>query len=150
MADAMTFAAGGDATLVGNEFVTPGSTSFTPTLSGSTTAGTGTYTTQQGYYYRQGNLLYVSAYIVYTAHTGTGNMLITALPFTVKNQSNYHPIGVCAMESVTLPGSTESMYVEFSSNSTQGQPFNVRSAGTRLPIALGSNGTVYYSGWYML
>lgn len=150
MTSAISFAGGGDATWVGNAFVTPGTTSFTPTLSGSTTAGTGTYTTQQGYYYRQGNMVYVSATVVYTGHTGTGNILVTALPFTVKNQTNYNPVICVGMENITLPGSSESFYVALTSNTTQGQIFNVRSGATRLPITLGTSGTVYYSGWYMI
>lgn len=55
---------------------------FTPTLVGATTAGTGTYTTQVGTYTRVGNLVLFTVDIAWSAHTGTGTMSITGLPFS--------------------------------------------------------------------
>lgn len=55
---------------------------WTPVISGTTTAGAGTYTTQYGAYTRTGNRVTINASIVISAHTGTGNMIITGLPFT--------------------------------------------------------------------
>lgn len=56
--------------------------SFTPVVAGGTTAGTGTYTTQTGTYTRIGNRVMIDIVLTWTAHTGTGVMLITGLPFT--------------------------------------------------------------------
>jgi hypothetical protein len=56
-------------------------TDFTPTIAGNTTAGTGTYTTQVGKYTRIGNTVRVAIDISWTAHTGTGNLTVTGLPF---------------------------------------------------------------------
>ena len=64
---------------------------FTPTISGSSSAGTGTYSTQLGYYTKIGNLVYVTATIVWSAHTGTGNMRLSDLPFTVLNVTSLEP-----------------------------------------------------------
>jgi hypothetical protein len=55
---------------------------FTPTISGTTTAGAGTYTAQTGRYTKIGNRVHFSIYLVWTAHTGTGSLLVTGLPFT--------------------------------------------------------------------
>jgi predicted secreted protein len=55
---------------------------FTPTISGSTTAGAGTYIVQVGRYTKIGNCVSVDINIGWSAHTGTGNMRITNLPFT--------------------------------------------------------------------
>jgi hypothetical protein len=55
---------------------------FTPAVSGTTTAGTGTYSVQNGQYVKIGRLVQYQIYIVLTAHTGTGNIAITGLPFT--------------------------------------------------------------------
>ena len=55
---------------------------WTPTISGDSTAGTGTYTFQQGVYTKVGRLVTVQAKLGWSAHTGTGNMLITNLPFS--------------------------------------------------------------------
>ncbi len=66
---------------------------FTPTVIGGSTAGTTTYTVQQGYYTRVGNMVTVWGNIQASAATGTGDVTIGALPFTIKNQANYSPNG---------------------------------------------------------
>ena len=55
---------------------------WTPSIIGSTTAGTGTYTTQQGTYTKIGNIVKFQAEIVWTAHTGTGQVQVANYPFT--------------------------------------------------------------------
>jgi hypothetical protein len=55
---------------------------FSPTISGTTIAGTGTYNAAGGLYTKVGNLVTVQIYINLASHTGTGNILITGLPFT--------------------------------------------------------------------
>jgi hypothetical protein len=55
---------------------------FTPTVVGTTTAGVGTYTTQLGKYVKTGNMVAFKILVSITAHTGTGNLRIGALPFT--------------------------------------------------------------------
>jgi hypothetical protein len=55
---------------------------FTPTVSGATTAGTGTYTARNGRYTKIGNVVYFVIDYILSAHTGTGDTLITGLPFT--------------------------------------------------------------------
>ena len=66
---------------------------FTPAIFGSSTAGTGTYSRQTGTYTKIGNRVYFSIYIIWSAHTGTGDMNINGLPFT-SNGSNFSP---CAL-----------------------------------------------------
>jgi hypothetical protein len=61
---------------------------WTPVISGSTTAGTGTYTARVGTYTKIGNLVTVSAYVLLTAHTGTGNLVFTGLPFASELRTN--------------------------------------------------------------
>ncbi len=63
---------------------------FTPVLIGLTTAGTGTYAAdgQVGRYTRIGNRVFFDVYLSWSAHTGTGNIEITGLPFTVQNTTN--------------------------------------------------------------
>jgi len=55
---------------------------FTPVIAGFSSAGVGVYTQQSGFYTKIGNRVLFSISIAWTAHTGTGPMLITALPFT--------------------------------------------------------------------
>jgi hypothetical protein len=54
---------------------------FSPTAIGTSTAGTGTYTTQSGTYTKIGNRVLFDMLLTWTAHTGTGNLRITGLPF---------------------------------------------------------------------
>ena len=56
---------------------------WTPTILGSSTAGAGTYSAQGGLYTKTGNTVVVQFVVSWTAHTGTGNLLIGGLPFTV-------------------------------------------------------------------
>ena len=55
---------------------------WTPTIIGTTTAGTGTYSAQLGRYTRIGRIVYIQLQLIWTAHTGTGNMKVAGLPFT--------------------------------------------------------------------
>lgn len=81
-------------------------TSFTPTISGGTSTGTGTYTIQVGRYSKIGKIVYVYAYVEWSAHTGTGDLLLTALPFVFRSTSNYFPSGDCYVYNMTLPAGT--------------------------------------------
>lgn len=59
--------------------------SFTPVIAGDATSGVGTYSTQVGRYTKIGNRVFFSINISWSAHTGTGNIKITGLPFTSEN-----------------------------------------------------------------
>jgi len=74
--------------------IVPDNNTFTPTIIGSTTAGVGTYSTQYGSYMKIGKLVVIQAYLVWTAHTGTGSgMRIAGLPFSSENTTNmYVPV----------------------------------------------------------
>ena len=74
---------------------------FTPVLIGTTGAGTGTYTTQVGKYEQIGSRVMGEIELVWTAHTGTGNMQITGLPKTANSDITF----ICQVEteSITLP-----------------------------------------------
>jgi len=64
--------------------------SWTPTISGISTTGTGTYSVQVGRYTKVGNLVTISARVTWSAHTGTGNMSITGLPFVNQNVNDLY------------------------------------------------------------
>jgi hypothetical protein len=56
---------------------------FTPDVIGTTLAGAATYAAngQLGRYVRIGNIVFVSIVLSWTAHTGTGDLRVTGLPF---------------------------------------------------------------------
>jgi len=73
---------------------------FTPTVSGSTTAGTGTYTARNGLYTKIGNTVYFQIDYILSAHTGTGDTLISGLPFT--SGASYYSNIVATAQNLSL------------------------------------------------
>jgi len=73
---------------------------FTPTVSGSTTAGTGTYTTRNGKYTKIGNTVYFLIDYILSAHTGTGDTLISGLPYAAG--ASYYPDIVTTAQNLSL------------------------------------------------
>jgi hypothetical protein len=60
---------------------------FTPVVYGTTAAGAGTYTYQYGTYTKIGRLVTYHIYLSWGAHTGSGNMNVSGLPFTAAESS---------------------------------------------------------------
>ncbi len=65
---------------------------WTPTINGAT-PGTTTYGTVFGAYSKVGNMVTVYGLVQVTAATGTGNVVIGGLPFTINNNASYFPTG---------------------------------------------------------
>lgn len=86
---------------------------FTPTIIGTSVAGTGTYTTQVGRYTKIGNRVRFTVYIIWTAHTGTGNLRASALPFTSNvTTSNFNAIAIYHSNIAMTAGNTMQSYVD--------------------------------------
>jgi hypothetical protein len=65
---------------------------FTPVWTGSTTNPTVTYSTQTGQYTKIGNVVYFNLSLVTTAATGgSGNLVITGLPFSATRIGTIYP-----------------------------------------------------------
>lgn len=56
--------------------------SFTPAVEGTVAAGVGTYSVQAGWYNLTNGICWFSATLTWSAHTGSGGMKVTGLPFT--------------------------------------------------------------------
>ena len=66
---------------------------FTPSYEGLSSAGTTTYTYQQGYYTKVGNIVTVIINLGWTNATGTGQGVVSGLPFQSTNDAqNLAPI----------------------------------------------------------
>lgn len=125
--------------------------SFSPTVSGSTSAGTATYTLQFGIYSQVGNILFVTAEIIWTAHTGTGNLLITNLPFNARNLANYNPEGIVNTVSIPLPGSANRTSIGSIQNGTNVVNVEVsQNNAANSPVALSVTGEVHLNIIYLL
>jgi hypothetical protein len=105
--------------------------SFTPTISGATTPGVGTYTTQVGWYYQIGKIVIANVNLNWSNHTGTGFMLLTSLPVTCANQTNFTPTFPVSIQNLTLPSNRINLLGEVTANTQQAVLYGTRS---NLPI----------------
>jgi hypothetical protein len=123
---------------------------WTPTVEGSTSPGTGGYTTQIGRYTRIGRVVTCQAYIAWTSHTGTGNLYLTGLPFTLDPTTDNHPsatIGLLQNVALTA-GNIATAYG--APNSTR---FNLiqypTGGGTITFVPMDTAGEIIYSATYI-
>ena len=77
---------------------------WTPAIAGTSTAGTGTYSVQVGRYTKIGNTVTAHLNLTWSAHTGTGNMNISGLPFTSANVANLNPVTAAYATTLTITG----------------------------------------------
>lgn len=75
---------------------------WTGTIIGSTTAGTASYAARTGNYTKVGNVVHFDIYLSWSAGTGTGNLLISGLPFTSKSGDSYGEVSIGDFNNVTL------------------------------------------------
>ena len=68
---------------------------WTPVVRGGTTAGTGTYSAQTGTYIKVGKQVTLNFDYEISAHTGSGPLEISGLPFASSSTSGYETTGSC-------------------------------------------------------
>lgn len=121
-------------------------TDFTPTIQGTTTAGTGTYTVQVGKFTRIGDTVNIKIDLSWTAHTGTGNMVVAGLP-VVSSSSIRQMIPVYASAITLGTDYVIQGYIDVSSQKIVLARYTVGGGGsTALPMD--SSGTLLISGDY--
>ena len=96
---------------------------------GTGTPGTGTYTVKSGRYVKVGALVTVYGYMVWSAHTGTTDLEISGLPFSINSQANsFVGVTVGYVENLTLtanntllafgvPGTTRIAFYQYTGGS---------------------------------
>jgi len=97
---------------------------FTPFISGTTTAGTGTDATQVGSYVKNGYIVTFQVDLSWSAHTGTGNILVGGFPYTANNNPPTSAIWVWA-DGLSITGQAT---------------LNVTGAQTNGPLGVINNG----------
>ena len=122
---------------------------WTPTIVGTSTAGTGTYSTQVGRYTKIGRQVYCVGALIWTAHTGTGNMRIEGLPFSSLNVSELFNAAVFSyVANITMPANSILMG-DMPNNTSR---INLRSVvtGGGLPsvLTIDPAGNLYFSITY--
>lgn len=121
---------------------TSSSGTFTPVVIGSTAAGTGTYTTQSGTYIKIGNMIYVTIALVWTAHTGTGDLRISGLPFTSNAR---HGLTLSYINGLAFNYQLAAFTISGSSTISL---LGINGGGSGAYVNVDTAATVYLSGWY--
>lgn len=122
---------------------------FTPTIIGTTTAGTGTYDIQIGRYTKIGNRVYFNLRLLWSAHTGTGSLGATGLPFTSNaTTNNLHPFAIYASD-ISLTASNYMMSPYVAQNSVTIVLGQAPTGGGSVPaIPMDTSGQIILSGHY--
>jgi len=122
---------------------------FTPVVTGTTTAGAGTYTTQVGRYQRIGKRVFFEISLIWTAHTGTGNISITGLPFTSANITANHTPAVNVNFSNLVVGAGKQLTAQVANNGTTIFPTASDVAGGAFAfVAIDAAASLWLSGQY--
>jgi hypothetical protein len=119
---------------------------FTPTIRGSTTAGTATYATQVGTYTKIGNTVFVRISLLWSVHTGTGDMNFGGLPFTSSSNTSYDNAVACYAEAITVTGQVTAILLP---NTTVGIFIAVNN-GTASNIAIDTAGQLIFQFQYQV
>jgi hypothetical protein len=123
---------------------------FTPTISGSTSAGAGTYSVQEGRYTKVGNLVYVTAVMTWSAHTGTGNMRLSGLPFTVLNVVGLEPPLSLQVNDVALTALNVAL-ATFRRNATYAEVLQAPVGGGSLTdVPIDTAASIRYAGSFLV
>ena len=122
---------------------------WTPVVAGLTTAGTGTYTIQSGSYTKVGRIVTITCTVGWTAHTGTGNMIINAIPFASGNivtAAEY--MNVPEFLNMTMPASTIPMGLIANNSSSINLYTSAVGTGVLSSLAMDSAASIYMSITY--
>lgn len=121
---------------------------FTPVIEGSSAAGVGTYTLQSGTWRKIGKQVHVQIAVTWTAHTGTGNILVSGIPTTlVPTSFTPRRVGQCvALLAYTGP----TLYSYLNGTSSKLSLVQVATTGVESLVPITAAGTVYINLVYDL
>lgn len=123
--------------------------SFVPTIYGTTAAGAGTYSDQTATYQRIGHRVYFSANLVWSAHTGTGNMRLGGLPYTSSNADAGATWPLNILYSSLTATAGKQVGGGIPANSTYGILYQMDPAGGAVAtVPIDTAASLYVSGFY--
>lgn len=113
---------------------------FTPFIAGGTTDGSATYTTANGSYTKIGRVVFFQAYLEWASGTGTGDLMMGGLPFTVYNAGAGMTMPSMSISEAKFSYSADTFIV------AEGVPSSTSVVFLELPVGGGSaRGSVQYS-----
>lgn len=122
--------------------------SFTPNVEGTTTAGAGTYNSRVGLYTKVGNRVMFNLWINMTAHTGSGNMVISGLPYTSGSGTRFHNCNGLYSSNITVPSGHVIVPMIFASTTSISMYSNPTGTTGVAALALDTAFTINISGQY--
>ena len=124
-----------------------GPVSWTPVIYGSTSAGVGTYTSQHGTWSRIGDIVFIQVNLEWTAHTGTGDMLIGGFPFIFAHAASYYPFATL-IKDLALPAGALWVVVDGDNNTTYAEVTANLNNANSAPVEMSNTGGIYFQGMY--
>lgn len=122
---------------------------FTPAIVGTATPGVGTYAYQVGRYIRIGKRVFVDMLLEWSAHTGTGSMEITGLPYTVLPGQAVASVPMAAFSNNLVIGTGKVLAAIGNVGTTKCLLYTLDQAGgVTLPVAMDAAASVRLSGSY--
>ena len=139
----------GSGTLSGNILSDYEFGTWTPTVIGTSSAGSGSYSGNYGRYTKIGNVVTATAYLNWTAHTGSGNMQFSGLPFTVLNATNvFYGVSFGLVRNVTLTASNLMTAYAIFNQTTIGVEQYPIGGGNSTGVALDTSAEIMYTITY--
>jgi hypothetical protein len=124
---------------------------FTPTVSGSTTAGTGTYSQQYGVYTKIGNRVWLDVWVNWTAHTGTGSLLMSGFPFQATGGTFRNAGAISYANNLALTANNAVLGVLMTPNVTSAEVTqNPVGGGTTTNVAMDTSANMHFSISYVV
>lgn len=117
---------------------------FTPVIEGTTTAGVGTYSQQTGIYTKIGRVVFIEIALAWSAHTGTGNIVITGLPFAAGASPASRAVSVL-YSSLTYTGDPTAL---ISAGATSISPRTMATGAGTTQIAMDTSATIVAQCFY--
>ncbi len=122
--------------------------SFTPNVEGTTTAGAGTYNSRVGLYTKVGNRVMFNLWINMAAHTGSGNMAISGLPYISGSGTRFHTLNGLYSSDITAPSGHVIVPMIFASTTSILMYSNPTGTTGVAALALDTAFTINISGQY--
>ena len=121
---------------------------FNITIIGTSSTGTASYSLQDGWYTKIGRVVTISIRAIWSGHTGSGNMRVAGLPFTVSAMPS--PLNMGLVEGITLTANTYMVGYALESTTQIDLVGNVVGGGSAVSVAVDAAGGFFCSGSYFV